>query len=745
MDSGDGVAIASAALRESCLAVFDSCARGGFDAAASVLAEEARRIVGAAICCVHRARTAGSERRICASAGVDRVPTPHDVISAIDSISSVNLDRVLADGRKSAVPSLEIPTSSSEPARRGWMGVPVRTASGEVLAALEVGGRLDGSDFTVVDLERLEALARVIAPLFELESARERALGGALEIEERRIVERRERNRGTILEQLAKGRALTSILESIVALVEEESADARCSILLLSPTGRQLLHGAAPRLPEFYNEAIHGIEIGPAVGSCGAAAHSGKRIVVEDIDAHPNWAPYRALAQRANLRSCWSEPILASSGAVLGTFAIYHSRPRAPSARELEAITIAANLASIAIEKTRAEEERRRLEAQLLHAQKLESLGLLAGGIAHDFNNLLTSILGFSDLALVEIPEHSPARPLVMEAIHGARRAAELTKQMLAYSGKGRFVSDPVDLSSLVTDMVRLLEVSISKKCVLRLHLASGLPAIEADSVQLRQVIMNLIINASEAIGEEGGVISVHTGITSCTREELREAYLDASLRDGEYVYLDVIDSGCGMSDETKAKIFDPFFSTKFSGRGLGLSAVLGIVRGHGGAIKVRSSIGKGTTFRVLFPATRRSVVGTSKNAVSHDSWRGSGVVLIVDDEESVRMLATRMLEELGFSVLTANDGVEALEVFSRERENLRLVLLDLTMPRKGGEETLLEIRRLDPNAPVILSSGYSEHAATRAEGDVHVAFIQKPYRLDDLRQVVRGILSRSS
>ena len=389
-----------------------------------------------------------------------------------------------------------------------------------------------------------------------------------------------------------------------------------------------------------------------------------------------------------------------------------------------------------------AEDERRRLQSQIQHAQKLESLGILAGGIAHDFNNLLTSILGYSDLVRLAIPPDSPARDYIDEVVKGARRAADLTQQMLAYSGKGRFVVQPLDLSAVVADMARLLEISISKRCAMRLDLRNGLPAFEGDAAQIRQVVMNLVINASDAIGDRSGVIAVSTGLRHCDRADLEQAYPDASLPEGPYVYLEVADSGSGMSEETRAKIFEPFFTTKFTGRGLGLAAVLGIVRGHRGAIRVRSDPGKGSTFRVLFPVSGGAAALESPAAGGASSWRGAGTVLVVDDEESVRGIAQRMLEHMGFDVLTAADGRQALEVYERERERIGLVLLDMTMPHLDGEETFREMRRIRGDVRTILSSGFNEQTATdRFAGEGLAGFIQKPYRYSELQAIVRRAL----
>ncbi len=392
------------------------------------------------------------------------------------------------------------------------------------------------------------------------------------------------------------------------------------------------------------------------------------------------------------------------------------------------------------------EEERQRLEEQLQHAQKLESLGVLAGGIAHDFNNLLTGVLGNAEIALMDLPPEVPARTQLQAISTAAQRAAELTKQMLAYSGKGRFVVQHLNLSTLVEEMANLLEVSISKKAVVSYDFARDLPPIEADATQIRQIIMNLMTNASEAIGNTSGAISVGTGVMEADRPYLSETYLDEQLPEGFYVYLEVSDTGCGFEKETMEKLFDPFFTTKFTGRGLGLAAVLGIVRGHGGAVKVSSEPARGSTFRVLFPCSEEAAKAPTQATVGDESWRGSGTILVVDDEEIVRRVTKMMLESLGFTVLMAQDGREALEVFRRRADEIALVVLDLTMPYLDGEETLRELLRIRPNVKTILSSGYNEQDLTdRFAGKGLSAFIQKPYRPDQLRKRVRQALEGNS
>ncbi len=394
-------------------------------------------------------------------------------------------------------------------------------------------------------------------------------------------------------------------------------------------------------------------------------------------------------------------------------------------------------------ERKRAEMERRDMQERLQHTQKLESLGVLAGGIAHDFNNLLVGILGHADLGLSDVSSVSPVRKSLEEIKKAAVRASELTNQMLAYSGKGRFVTKAIDLNELVQEMTHLLEVSISKKIVLKFDLADQLPSVEVDTTQMRQVVMNLITNASDAIENKSGWITVSTEAVQLNKDDLRSTYLADDLPEGYYVVLEVADSGCGMSEETMARIFDPFFTTKFAGRGLGLAALQGIVRGHGGTIKVYSELGKGTTFRVLLPCSDKAVERLEESAPAlQEPWKGEGTILVVDDEPSVRTVARMMLERKGFDVLAAADGQEALEVFSQRDDGVDLVLLDMTMPRMSGQETFRQLRRIRSDLPVLLTSGYNEQdAISRFAGKGLAGFIQKPFQHDLLIEKIRGIL----
>ena len=411
---------------------------------------------------------------------------------------------------------------------------------------------------------------------------------------------------------------------------------------------------------------------------------------------------------------------------------------------EIDALRTAASTLSAAIQRRANEQERLNLEAQVQQTQKLESLGILAGGIAHDFNNLLLGILGNADLALMELKPESPARQHIEDAVKASQRAAELCSQMLAYSGRGNFILKPLDLSVLVEEMAHLLEVSISKKVSLRLNFARKLPPVEADPTQLRQVVMNLIINASDAIGDQIGQISVSTGVANMDRISLGRLLVGADLPIGRYAFLEVTDTGCGMDRSTLERIFDPFFTTKFTGRGLGLAAVHGIVRSHHGAIDIHSEPGHGTSFRILFPVSNLPITELPSPSFKRTERKGSGTVLVVDDEEIITDITTKILSQAGFRVFTASDGRRGVETFCQHASEIDAVVLDLTMPEMSGEEVYNEMVLVKADVRVILSSGYSEsEAAIRFAGKNLAGFIQKPYRPNVLIEKLNEVLGK--
>jgi PAS domain S-box-containing protein len=388
----------------------------------------------------------------------------------------------------------------------------------------------------------------------------------------------------------------------------------------------------------------------------------------------------------------------------------------------------------------RLTEEKQQMEKKMLHAQKLESLGILAGGIAHDFNNILMAVTGHAELALLRLSTESPAVHNLHQIQIATKKAADIACQMLAYSGKGRFVLEILDLNRVVKEMTHMLEGAISRKAQMLFNLSPNLPAVETDATQLRQVIMNLIINASEALGEKSGAITISTGVVNCDRDCLHESWVDDGLSEGLYVYFEVTDTGCGMDKETLNRIYDPFFSTKFTGRGLGMAAAQGIVRGHKGMIQIDSEVGQGTSFRVLLPKAT-GPAALCDDAESESVWLGSGQILLVDDEAMVLAVGKTMLEELGFEVLTASNGREAVALFKEHSDTIGQVVMDLTMPHMGGEEAFHEMRQLDPGVKVIIASGYNEQEITPLfAGKGLSGFIQKPYSFSALRKALAAV-----
>jgi signal transduction histidine kinase/CheY-like chemotaxis protein len=384
-------------------------------------------------------------------------------------------------------------------------------------------------------------------------------------------------------------------------------------------------------------------------------------------------------------------------------------------------------------------------QQRLAQIQKVESLGVLAGGVAHDFNNMLGAIMGNVSAAAAMLRVDDPARPLLAAALDGVRRAADLTRQLLTYAGKARAETRPIDLTAHVREIADLLETTLPRKVSLKLELEGDLPAIDADPTQLQQVVMNLLINAGEAIGDARGHVVVSTGVEPAGSGGPSAPLLaptDEPRPDG-YVFVEVRDDGRGMDEATQLRMFDPFFTTKAKGaatHGLGLAAVLGIVRAHGGAIRVHSAPGLGTRFRVLFPPSSR-LARASRSAPPESGWRGSGVVLVVDDDAGVRTATSQLLALLGFQPVDAPDGPAALRALAA-RPDVRLVVLDMTMPEMSGEEVFREVRRTRPDLPVVFTSGYDDDEARGRFGpEQRASFLAKPYTLSELSGTLRDVL----
>ncbi|RKZ09427.1 hypothetical protein DRQ25_06470 [Candidatus Fermentibacteria bacterium] len=391
-----------------------------------------------------------------------------------------------------------------------------------------------------------------------------------------------------------------------------------------------------------------------------------------------------------------------------------------------------------------AVEEKNRLQIRIQHAQKLESIGMLAGGIAHDFNNILMGILGNASLSLDQLSSKSIIRKNIERIETSAFRAADLTNQLLAYSGKGIFVIEPIQLSELIEAMLNLLETSISKSAVLDFNPCRNLLPVLGDASQIRQMVMNLVINASEALEADRGVICISTCMVTVNKEYLTESIFNEDIAEGIYVCLTISDTGCGISESDFPLIFDPFFTTKSIGRGLGLAAVLGIIRGHKGAINVRSECGKGTRFEVLLPCTEVHTGISNPRLPGRKRKRQPerGLILFVDDEEEVRNVCVRILESNGFDVISATDGVEAVEMFRENSGEVLAVFMDMLMPNMNGLEAFGKIREIRPDIRVIMCSGYTEQAVMNDfKDDSPSGFIQKPFRSKDMIQKLTDVL----
>lgn len=400
--------------------------------------------------------------------------------------------------------------------------------------------------------------------------------------------------------------------------------------------------------------------------------------------------------------------------------------------------------ASDVTDRRQQEAEQLEIERSLLRSQKLESLGLLAGGIAHDFNNLLVAILGRADLAREDADSPNNVRDHLQQITEASQHAASLCQQLLAYSGKGKFFVAPTDWPALIVDSRSLLEISTPDHARVAYDLDDDPATIEADATQMKQVIMNLFTNAAEALPLDGGEIVVRTGTMDLDHAGLQHHFRGEELREGLYAYLEVEDTGSGMSPETMERLFDPFYTTKPEGTGLGMAAVLGIVRSHGGAMSVQSNNDQGTTIRIVIPAQATLVRETGgQERIGASPGTGSGLILVVDDEPFVREIARKMLERAEFDVVCADSGAMAVDLLEQRPNEIDAVLLDMKMPGMNGEQAMEKLRAIRPDLPILLSTGYSEsEISERLEGKGVSAFLPKPYHATDLIDAINGVLS---
>ncbi len=538
-----------------------------------------------------------------------------------------------------------------------------------------------------------------------------------------------------VLERIAVGAGLRETLAVACRLVEGMVPGSICSIMLLSPDGT-LEVAAAPRASAELIEGLNGLLPSDMAGSCGTAVFQEKPVYVRDTSTDPRWSQLRKLALEFRIEACWSVPILSRENGVLGSFAISHAEPREPTAFHRKVLKAASWLAGIAVERDLSEKA-------VQQAQKLESLGVLTGGIAHDFNNLLVGILGNAHLALSEVDPSTSTFSLIGRIQEAGERAADLIDQLLAYAGKGEARVEAVDLRSIMKELTELLRSSVSRDVVLEFDSSDECLWVDADATQIRQLGMNLVTNAADSIAG-GGRVSVRTGAMTADQIYLRRCYVGSTLCPGDYNFVEVRDTGCGMDACTIERIFDPFFTTKEGGHGLGLSATLGIVKAHGGALWIDSKPGMGTTFRVLFPR-ERGTRADSRRRQSDVERSDTATVLVVDDEELVIAVTERVLAHDGYRVLTERSGAGAIARARDLGDELDAVVLDVSMPGMNGEETFRALRDLRDDLPVVFCSGHGTvEGRALVRGRRQTTFVAKPFSPENMRQALSRLLRRS-
>jgi len=580
-----------------------------------------------------------------------------------------------------------------------------------------------------------------VDPVFDEQDRIVNAVYMVKNINDLKQAERREQMRSAILERIVGSEPLAQQLEFIVLSVEKERPGMICSVLLVSEDGQRLLSGAAPSLPDFYNMATDRIAIGEGIGSCGTAAYRRERVVVEDIDSHPFWNGFTP-AREAGLRSCWSEPIISSSGLLLGTFAIYQRSPATPAADDIALIQQASVFAGIAIERNKGEAERVALEQLLGQAQKMEAIGHLSGGIAHDFNNLLTPILIYSEMLRRSLPDDEKMRSQLDGIIKASGKARDLTQQLLSFGRKQVMHMQVVDLNDTIMSFHSIVRRTLRENISLTLQLASQSVVVRADSSKMEQVLLNLLLNAQDAI-TDNGTISIETGHVLIDDEFARR---HPGMNSGRFVLLACTDNGCGMSAETMTQIFQPFFTTKDTGQGtgLGLANVYGIVKQHSGYITAVSTVGLGTTINVYIPVCDekpyRIAAEMGSEGLDHS---GSAVILLVEDNDMVRVMSSELLEGLGYTVYSSGHPQLALELLKEIPEKVDLVITDVVMPGMNGQQLFERIAAEHPEIDKVLyMSGYTNNVIV-VNGELvdGAHFLQKPFTVDALMGKVKELL----
>lgn len=582
-----------------------------------------------------------------------------------------------------------------------------------------------------------------VDPVFSKEGTLTHAVHIVKDITNLKKSEHREQIRSVILERIACGEPLSQLLTFIIVSIERQHPEMICSIMQVSDDGRFLTGSVAPSLPDFYNRATNRTKIGEGIGTCGTAAFRRERVIVEDITGHPFWNTFSPAAE-AGLRSCWSEPIISSTGTLLGTFAIYHRTPETPGAEEIALIQQASVFAGIAIERSKGEAKRVELEHLLNQSQKMEAIGHLAGGIAHDFNNLLTPILIYAEMLKRSVPGNEKVNSQLDGIIKASGKARDLAQQLLSFGRKQVMHMQVVDLNGIIASFYTMVRRTLRENIGFNLQLSSQPVVVRADSTKIEQALLNLVLNAQDAI-EGNGSIVIETGHV-LVDDEFSSRH--PGIAPGSYVLLSCADDGCGMAPETTARIFEPFFSTKESGRGtgLGLANVYGIVKQHNGCILAASTVGTGTTFRIYLPVCTENPDSFEVERESADTDHPSGgVILLVEDNEMFRVMLHELLEGLGHAVYSAEHPARALELVQEIPERIDLVITDVVMPGMNGPQLFAKISEDHPEIDrVLYMSGYTDNvfgtAADLSEGGL--CFLQKPFTIDTFVGKVRELLA---
>jgi signal transduction histidine kinase len=547
-------------------------------------------------------------------------------------------------------------------------------------------------------------------------------------------------------------------LHEIACIIEEQNPEFKCSILLVEDG--HFVKGAGPSLSSDYNDAIDGFAIGPAVGSCGTAIYWNIPVIVCDIPNDPLWIPFADLARQAGVAACWSHPFTSKSGNVLGALAFYSSAPRIPTLSELNKLKGLAQLTGLSVERGRAEvallkkhNEMIELEAQFRQAAKMEALGVMAGGISHDFNNVLATILANAEigqLMLAMFPDNENKENLdskLNNIISAGQRAGNFCNQMLSYAGHGQLAKKRVKIKSLVSELDSLVLAALSKKTTLEFSFDDEEAYINADENQLLQVLMNLITNAGQAIHDKQGKINVSSKLENYDEKTLKSFSPDQELHAGPYICLKISDNGSGMTEETKSKIYDPFYTTKKTGHGLGLSAVKGIIKKHQGIIYFESKLDEGTTFTILLPVDQEQdnseIIKVENNPIVKVTTNKS--ILIVDDEVDLRLILAEAFDLYGYEVVLAVDGQEAVDIFTDNPSKFDCILMDFSMPKLDGHEAATKIHSINQDMPIILMSGYNEDELNDLFDDaILYCRLKKPVRIPLILEMVKNAISKN-